>query len=169
MEKTYLYDLEENTIVEIQSSYLENYKAKTQIVGEYTFIIKELILREIMHKIKVVGKSMVPFLLPGECISITNDVDKLNVGDVVVFVKSDSLIVHRVKIIKDGLIVTKGDNCLFDDSQIAVDDIVGIVVKRHINFFVRILYFFKYLKKRKYKISKNILTTIFKPVRSTCK
>ena len=41
MEKTYLYDLEENTIVEIQSSYLENYKAKTQIVGEYTFIIKE--------------------------------------------------------------------------------------------------------------------------------
>ena len=65
MRKKYLYDLEENTIVETQSSCLNNYTTKTEIVGEYRFVIKELVKRGIMRKIIVVGKSMVPFLLPG--------------------------------------------------------------------------------------------------------
>lgn len=30
-----------------------------------------------MRKIIVVGKSMVPFLLPGECVLISSDIDKL--------------------------------------------------------------------------------------------
>ena len=169
MEKIYLYDLEENTMVESQSSCPENYKAKTQIVGAYTYIIKELITRGVINKIKVVGKSMVPSLLPGEYIFIANDIDKLDVGDIVVFVRSESLVVHRVKIIKDGLVVTKGDNCLFDDAEISVSDIVGIVVRRHINIFMRLLYSIRYFRKKKYKISRNILTTVFKPVRSPCK
>ena len=47
-EKKYLYDLEENTIVETQSSCLNNYTTKTEIVGEYRFVIKELVKRGIM-------------------------------------------------------------------------------------------------------------------------
>lgn len=50
MRKKYLYDLEENTIVETQSSCLNNYTTKTEIVGEYRFVIKELVKRGIMRK-----------------------------------------------------------------------------------------------------------------------
>lgn len=50
-----------------------------------------------MRKIIVVGKSMVPFLLPGECVLISSDIDKLNEGDIVVYVRLESLVIHRVK------------------------------------------------------------------------
>ncbi|MFQ9908460.1 MAG: hypothetical protein ACLRWC_02390 [Acutalibacter sp.] len=87
MGKKYLYSLEENTIVEIQSSRINNYTTKTEIIGEYMFVIKELVKRGIMRKIRVVGKSMVPFLLPGEWVMISNDIDRLNEGDIVVYVR----------------------------------------------------------------------------------
>ena len=169
MRKKYLYDLEENTIVETQSSCLNNYTTKTEIVGEYRFVIKELVKRGIIRKIKKKKKSMVPFLLPGECVLISSDIDKLNEGDIVVYVRLESLVIHRVKKIRNGFIITRGDNCPVDDSEISVDNVVGVAVKRHINVFLRLLYCVKYFRKKKYKISQHIVTSIFKPVRSTYK
>ena len=167
MGKKYLYSLEENTIVEIQSSRINNYTTKTEIIGEYMFVIKELVKRGIMRKIRVVGKSMVPFLLPGEWVMISNDIDRLNEGDIVVYVRVESLVIHRVKRIRNGRVITRGDNCPVDDSEISVDNVVGVAVKRHINVFLRLLYCVKYFRKKKYKISQHIVTSIFKPVRST--
>lgn len=77
--------------------------------------------------------------------------------------------IHRVKKIRNGFIITRGDNCPVDDSEISVDNVVGVAVKRHINVFLRLLYCVKYFRKKKYKISQHIVTSIFKPVRSTYK
>ena len=158
MGKKYLYSLEENTIVEIQSSRINNYTTKTEIIGEYMFVIKELVKRGIMRKIRVVGWVM-----------ISNDIDRLNEGDIVVYVRVESLVIHRVKRIRNGRVITRGDNCPVDDSEISVDNVVGVAVKRHINVFLRLLYCVKYFRKKKYKISQHIVTSIFKPVRSTYK
>ena len=158
MGKKYLYSLEENTIVEIQSSRINNYTTKTEIIGEYMFVIKELVKRGIMRKIRVV-----------EWVMISNDIDRLNEGDIVVYVRVESLVIHRVKRIRNGRVITRGDNCPVDDSEISVDNVVGVAVKRHINVFLRLLYCVKYFRKKKYKISQQIVSSIFKPVRSTYK
>ena len=93
----------------------------------------------------------------------------LNEGDIVVYVRVESLVIHRVKRIRNGRVITRGDNCPVDDSEISVDNVVGVAVKRHINVFLRLLYCVKYFRKKKYKISQHIVTSIFKPVRSTYK
>lgn len=85
----------------------------------------------------VKGKSMLPNILEGDLVfvkpSSTSDV---NIGDIVVYQRKDTLIVHRVieKIVigKEVLLRTKGDNNPIPDSTLVDDGMLRGVVILHL-------------------------------------
>jgi len=59
-------------------------------------------------------------------VKLTKDV---KINDIITFMpKQDTIITHRVKEIKDGEIITKGDANNTEDEPITTDDIIGKVV-----------------------------------------
>lgn len=74
------------------------------------------------------GRSMHPTLFEADLLEIELP-SRVCVGDVILFVSKENLVVHRVVGIASGGISTRGDNNKDDDSGLVVpENIVGIVV-----------------------------------------
>lgn len=83
-------------------------------------------------KILAKGNSMLPNLIDGQYYDLdTSKKDPICIGDIIVFLKDDCYICHRVIDIysaKNGICFykTKGDNCIMADSwAVTKDDILG--------------------------------------------
>lgn len=74
---------------------------------------------------------MVPALKMGDIV-VYKDVDErsLNVGDIVVYKSGKTTVTHRIINIKEGGVITKGDNVPMDDGFIPFEAIEGKVVER---------------------------------------
>ena len=77
--------------------------------------------------IKVSGYSMVPLINPNDLVLVQSLGRKLKLGEVVLFYDGERLITHRiVRIIDENLIQTKGDNNLFLDPIIPMENVLGV-------------------------------------------
>ena len=74
------------------------------------------------------GGSMKPILPDKSEIIIDRNLDLVKRGDIVIYLRNDTLIVHRViRVIKDKYL-TKGDSALrFDSPLVSAEELVGIV------------------------------------------
>lgn len=84
------------------------------------------ISKEILIKSK--GLSMIPNVIPGDVISVNIGDKKVNIGDLVLFLYNDHLVLHRVIDILDGgaSYVLKGDNNPNDNFEfIGIFQIIG--------------------------------------------
>lgn len=79
----------------------------------------------------VEGTSMEPTLQSGDLVLVIKRVslDDISLGDVIVYRRGRSLIIHRVVRIEDGTIITKGDNNLLLDPPVRFSDVVGKVLE----------------------------------------
>ena len=90
-------------------------------------------------RLRVVGTSMVPSILPGDLLSIRKaSARDMSFGDVVVFQQCERLLVHRVVGRKvattpsgtagEPFLITRGDRLRQDDPPVASSDLLGRVV-----------------------------------------
>jgi len=75
------------------------------------------------------GTSMYPTIKPGDYVIIDTTPEKLEVGDIVVFMHNGELIGHRIVWMHGNVIITKGDNNNFLDMPIDRSKIIGEVKK----------------------------------------
>lgn len=77
------------------------------------------------------GDSMRPLIRRGrDPVTIAALTQPLRIGDVVLFTLGDGrYIVHRVWKLKDGLVRTFGDNCLYPEPWFPESQVLGLVVK----------------------------------------
>jgi signal peptidase I len=100
-------------------------------------------------RLRVLGTSMVPAMLPGDLVSIRSaSVDEISVGQVVLFLQNGRLFVHRVvgrnRVSPAGdpeehYLITRGDRLRHDDPPVFSREVLGRVVSierdhRHIGF-----------------------------------
>lgn len=78
-------------------------------------------------KAVVLSGSMRPILRTGDIVTIDITKKRPKSGDVVVFVKQNMQVVHRVLYVHNGMVQTKGDASKGWDLPIPLDDVVGIV------------------------------------------
>ena len=78
---------------------------------------------------RVEGRSMEPTLPSGCEIEIVPVQGDLRVGDLVVFVAEDALVVHRLVQWRRGRWLAQGDGRRTPDAPLAVEDILGQVVR----------------------------------------
>jgi signal peptidase I len=82
-------------------------------------------------KVKIKGLSMLPWLIPGDSITVQPLYNnKLRVGQVIVFQGKNNWIAHRLIKInqKNDTYITRGDANLYNDSPLSLQQIKGIVV-----------------------------------------
>lgn len=79
------------------------------------------------NKAVIISSSMAPTLNPGDIVTIEAIPHKIKSGSVVVFVKENIQIIHRVLFVRSGLVYTKGDNSKGWDTPFSVDDVIGVV------------------------------------------
>ena len=76
------------------------------------------------------GNSMRPLIRRGkDPVTIVPLQREILVGDVVLFTLGRRYVVHRVHRIKDGMVQTFGDNCLYPDPWIQENQVLGQVVR----------------------------------------
>lgn len=77
----------------------------------------------------ITSGSMWPALKEGDLVFIrgVKEISEIKVGDIIVFSNetSNSLTIHRIISIKEGVITTKGDANKTDDNPISFDKVVG--------------------------------------------
>ncbi|TSC81666.1 MAG: signal peptidase, endoplasmic reticulum-type [Parcubacteria group bacterium Gr01-1014_20] len=77
----------------------------------------------------ITSGSMWPVLKEGDLVFIqgVKDISEVKVGDIIVFSNeaNNSLTIHRIIAIKEGVITTKGDANRTDDNPISFDKVVG--------------------------------------------
>ncbi len=82
------------------------------------------------NKFRYSGTSMRTTFKPGQVLYVHPRAKGVQPGDVVVYRKDGEYIVHRVKEVQPGHVITRGDNNPNDDLEfILLDDIVGVVEK----------------------------------------
>ncbi len=83
-------------------------------------------------RISTIGFSMFPLIAPGDRIIITPQKD-LNIGDLIVFARADTMVCHRLAQVftRDGIeyYCTRGDNCSAHDGPVTSDQIIGKVIR----------------------------------------
>jgi signal peptidase I len=77
--------------------------------------------------IAVEGYSMWPFLRPGDAVRVSAEHPLPRPGDVIVFLRQTTLIVHRVQAIHPGQWQTQGDNQCDPDPPVAPEMVLGLV------------------------------------------
>jgi signal peptidase I len=83
-------------------------------------------------RLRVVGTSMVPSILPGDLISVERaGATEISSGDVVVYSREGRLIAHRVVGATSGaeqpLLITRGDRLENNDSPVTSAEVIGRV------------------------------------------
>lgn len=94
--------------------------------------VKDLLRQGHSVELKAYGRSMIPFLHPGQKIKLqATDLDQIVPGDLVAFQQQDYLVVHRVHavIFKNGSIqlLTKGDSNLNADVPVSSENYLAKV------------------------------------------
>lgn len=84
-------------------------------------------------KIYSIGSSMLPFFKGNKMLPVTAAED-IRYGDIVCYRDGDIFVFHRVVRIKNGIVVTKGDNNLHLDKPIPVSQILGKILTRENSF-----------------------------------
>ncbi|MDG5800999.1 signal peptidase I [Marinilabiliaceae bacterium ANBcel2] len=96
---------------------------------EYLLWVNELISKGKTVQVKVEGMSMFPFLLGKDVVKIKQVNKKsLKRGDVVLFIRDEQLIAHRILKVNKSSIITRGDGNLKQDYPIEKDKIKGKVI-----------------------------------------
>lgn len=76
----------------------------------------------------VEGASMRPLLRPGDQVQVAWGAGSLKAGDIVVYRRGETLIVHRLLYRRsDGMFILGGDNKVFPDEATPMASILGIV------------------------------------------
>jgi len=121
------------SIIENKIKVNKNKKAKFIILTTFTILVMFVIGIFNYVPVSVVSESMLPNISVGDAVIYKkmNDSDNLNEGNIIVFVKKNVIIIHRIDSIKtiDGVrhIITKGDNNEEVDDWVVFDnDIIGI-------------------------------------------
>lgn len=74
------------------------------------------------------GISMLPAIQPGDIVIIDTKLDKIQIGDVIVYQYGSKLIGHRVVAVVQEGYITKGDNNPYPDNLVPTQAVVGKVV-----------------------------------------
>ncbi len=79
----------------------------------------------------VEGSSMEPTLQTGDLVIVLRkiSVNDMSIGDVVVYRRGSTLIIHRIVMIEGNTVITKGDNNWVVDPPVSSDAIVGKVLE----------------------------------------
>lgn len=72
------------------------------------------------------GSSMYPFIKGGESVSVKTK-QKPREGDIIVFLRKDIIIIHRLLKVNRSDVITKGDFNLGFDSPVKKRHIIGVV------------------------------------------
>ncbi len=121
------------SIIENKIKANKNKKVKFMILTTFTILVMFVIGIFNYVPVSVVSESMLPNISIGDAVIYKkiNDSDSLNEGNIIVFIKKNVIIIHRIDSIKtiDGVrhIITKGDNNIEVDDWVVFDnDIIGI-------------------------------------------
>lgn len=123
-------------------------------------LLRNLINNQTMKYVTVVGKSMLPILIPNEKVYISpyNINIDLSIGKIIIFFKDNKLIIHRIIKVGKEYVITKGDNSPCDDGIIFKNMILAVADYRKVNLIDRLNLFIYYLKKHKLKKAFSIIT-----------
>jgi hypothetical protein len=99
--------------------------------------IKEQLWRQgldqgVFMRFRPLGSSMLPFLKEGDIVTIAPVTD-LKIGDVVLWQRGEAMVLHRVVLMVNGHVVTKGDALRSLDLPLCRGDILGLAVARERN------------------------------------
>ena len=121
------------SIIENKIKVNKNKVAKITILTVFTILVMFVIGIFNYVPVSVVSESMLPDISVGDAIIYKkiNSSDNLNTGNIIVFVKKNVIVIHRIYSIKtiDGVrqIITKGDNNKEVDDWVVLDeDIIGV-------------------------------------------
>ncbi len=85
-----------------------------------------------VNKVKTFGQSMEPLFRDGDSIEFEKiPFSKINIEDVITYIKYDKLISHRVIYKNKDYVITKGDNNEFADNRVNKTNILGKVKRIH--------------------------------------
>ena len=97
------------------------------------------------------GVSMQPMLKQGrDSVVIVKKTERLDVGDVALYKREDTLVLHRVIAVFEGGYVMRGDNTTASETVLE-DDVIGVLTEffqgdKHISVYDK--NYLKYVKKR---------------------
>lgn len=94
--------------------------------------VKDLLSQGHSVELSAYGRSMIPFLRPGQKVKLTpTELSQIVRGDLVAFHKQDYLVVHRVHAVhttNDGIqLITKGDSNLNPDAPVTSENYLAKV------------------------------------------
>lgn len=119
---------------------------------------RELIQNRVIKYITVVGKSMVPILIPDDKVFINPyNGENIKKKDIIVFTKNNKLIIHRIVEIQGKHIITKGDNSPKADGIINENSILAVASGKNTTVYNRLNVFCHYFRKKKYKKAFGVL------------
>jgi signal peptidase len=81
---------------------------------------------------KIISNSMYPILKKGD-VAIVERIgfEEIKIGDIIAFKIEDKIFIHRVVIIRNNIITTKGDNNLYNDNvKISFANYIGKYVDK---------------------------------------
>ncbi|MEM2006199.1 MAG: signal peptidase I [Sulfolobales archaeon] len=101
------------------------------IVGVVLLTLIALTLLDYITLAVVEGTSMEPTLQSGDLVIVIKRVSTkdISVGDVIVYRRSGTLIIHRVLRVEDDTLITKGDNNWLPDPPIRFQAVIGKVLE----------------------------------------
>ena len=80
-------------------------------------------------RVKVTGSSMIPAIWPGDVVVVhRSDGVELKPGEIVLSMREEKLVAHRIVYICDDSVITRGDTLYSDDPPIGKSEIVGRVI-----------------------------------------
>ncbi len=99
-------------------------------IGIALFTLIALTLLDYITLAVVEGTSMEPTLQSGDLVIVIKKVsaEDINVGDVIVYRRGGTLIIHRVLRVEDDTLITKGDNNWLPDPPVRFQSVIGKVL-----------------------------------------
>jgi signal peptidase I len=83
-------------------------------------------------RLKVTGASMLPYVWPGDVVTIQRrDATDLRPGQIVLYRRDGKLIAHRVKLKLGDHLITQGDSLPHCDSPVSASEVIGQLVDIH--------------------------------------
>jgi signal peptidase I len=84
-------------------------------------------------RIRVLGTSMAPAILPGDVLSVVRaDAAQVSPGEIVVFTRPGRIVAHRVVAKRNepgGVLITQGDRLRREDAPVFGDELIGRVTQ----------------------------------------
>lgn len=99
-------------------------------VGTVLLMLIALTLLDYISLAVVEGTSMEPTLQSGDLVIVIKRVsaENINVGDIIVYRRGGTLVIHRVLRIENDTLITKGDNNWLPDPPVRFQSVIGKVL-----------------------------------------